>query len=609
MSGIAGWVGAAVDEPRELLTRMAERFLPLDTTQAVLSTARSGGIIVHGTAKTTSLVESDGLRLALLGHPRWDSGSIRTGAFPEVCRLFLAAYRDHGPLALESLQGDFALALLDVERGEAFLAIDRIGIRTLTYQVASRALLFASTLDALGCHPLARRDLDPQSIYDYVYFHVVPGPRTVFREQFRVPPGHFVLFEGERATVKPYWRMAYKESGDNSVDRLKHPFLEALREATMLAADQGRCGAFLSGGTDSSTIVGMLGRITGGRPRAYSIGFAVEGYDELGYARIAARHFSADHHEYYVTPTDVVDAIPKIAAAYDQPFGNASAVPTYYCARLAKENGVERLLGGDGGDELFGGNARYSKQYLLSLYSHLPRALRTRVIEPMAMHPRADVPGLRRVKSYIEQASPPMPARYESYNIVQHVGAARLFAPDFLASVDTRRPQALLDETFRNVAARSLINQMLGIDLKLTLADNDLPKVTRMCELAGVDVAFPMLEESVVSFSAMVPPGLKLRRTELRYFFKEALKGFLPAKILRKQKHGFGLPVGPWLLNHQPLRDLARSSLDEVAQRGIVQSPFLNYLCDDALRQHPAYYGSLVWVLMMLGRWLQKLQR
>jgi asparagine synthase (glutamine-hydrolysing) len=130
-----------------------------------------------------------------------------------------------------------------------------------------------------------------------------------------------------------------------------------------------------------------------------------------------------------------------------------------------------------------------------------------------------------------------------------------------------------------------------------------------MCELAGVDVAFPMLEEGVVAFSATLPPDLKLRRTTLRYFFKEALKGFLPPEVLGKEKHGFGLPVGPWLLNHQPLQDLARSSVDEVARRGIVQRTFLDYLCDDALRQHPAYYGALIWVLMMLGIWLQKLPR
>src|SRR5207344_3000253 len=165
---------------------------------------------------------------------------------------------------------------------------------------------------------------------------------------------------------------------------LKKDFLEVLRESVREAAQDGTVGTFLSGGTDSSTIAGMLGEVTGSPARTYSIGFEAQGYDEMHYARIAARHFGARHHEYYVTPDDVVSAIPQIAAVHDQPFGNASAVPTYYCARLAKEDGIDTLLGGDGGDELFGGNERYAKQHLYSLYSDLPLFLRKCLIEPIA---------------------------------------------------------------------------------------------------------------------------------------------------------------------------------------------------------------------------------
>src|SRR6185436_7996996 len=143
---------------------------------------------------------------------------------------------------------------------------------------------------------------------------------------------------------------------------LKEAFLASVCGAVRSAAADGPVGTFLSGGTDSSTIAGMLGEVTGEPARTYSIGFEAQGYDEMAYARIAARHFGTRHHEYYVTPADVADAIPRIAAVHDQPFGNSSAVPTYYCAKLAKEDGVDTLLGGDGGDELFGGNERYAKQ-------------------------------------------------------------------------------------------------------------------------------------------------------------------------------------------------------------------------------------------------------
>ena len=318
----------------------------------------------------------------------------------------------------------------------------------------------------------------------------------------------------------------------STVSELAPEFRGALRQGVAAFAE-GACGAFLSGGTDSSTVSGFLAEVTGAPARTYSIGFDAAGYDEMAYARIAARHFHTDHHEYYVTPADVVEAIPIVAAAYGQPFGNASAIPTYFCAKLARADGVARMLGGDGGDELFGGNTRYAKQYQLSLYDRLPHAIRARGLEPLLLGVRGieHVPLLRKARSYVAQAKLPMPERYESYNLLEHLGPANVLDGEFLASIDRTRPLALMREVYESAGAESLINRMLALDLKFTLADNDLPKVTRMCDAAGVDVAFPMLHESVVDFASALPPDFKLRRTKLRYFFKEALRGFLPEEI------------------------------------------------------------------------------
>jgi asparagine synthase (glutamine-hydrolysing) len=253
----------------------------------------------------------------------------------------------------------------------------------------------------------------------------------------------------------------------------------------------------------------------------------------MHFARIAARHFGTKHNEYYVTPDDVVTAIPRIAAVHDQPFGNSSAVPTYYCAKLAKNDGVDTLLGGDGGDELFGGNERYAKQYLYSLYSDLPRALRKGLIEPVAfLAPEFGIVG--KVQRYIRNASLPMPARYDNYNLLERLGAGNIFVPEFLGAIDTLQPRLMLEHAYEGARALSLINRMLALDLRFTLADNDLPKVTRSCELAGVEARYPLLSDSIVAFSAGLSPYLKLKGTRLRYFFKEALRGFLPDEIIAK---------------------------------------------------------------------------
>ncbi len=437
---------------------------------------------------------------------------------------------------------------------------------------------------------------------------MVPGPHTMFENLCRVEPGQFLLFDGERTTARRYWQISFDEDATARFDVVKQRFRDALRTGVAAFALPGDCGTFLSGGTDSSTVSGLVGEITGKPAQTFSIGFDAAGYDEMEYARIAARHFRTQHNEYYVTPADTLVAVSIVADAYDEPFGNASAVPTFYCAKQARAAGIRRMLAGDGGDELFGGNARYALQYQLSLYQHVPRVVRQALIEPLLLRLPRDmrVTLLRRARSYVEQARKPMPTRYETYNLLHRLGADNLFEPDFIASIDREEPAALIDAVHRAAGARSLINQMLAIDVKFTLADNDLPKVTRMCDAAGVDVAFPLLHEAVVDFSRTLPSDMKLRGTALRYFFKEALHGFLPIEIINKSKHGFGLPAGQWIRDHAPLHEVAADAMSDLRKRRIFKPAILDALTQSWLHEHAAYYGTLVWVLMMLELWFRR---
>jgi asparagine synthase (glutamine-hydrolysing) len=544
------------------------------------------------------------LRAAICGHATFADPELSDLAKHKGIAAALAhAYAKHAAQAVKLLRGDFALAVLDEERNEALLAVDRMGVRSMTYALTGDALVFGTSADAVNRHLGGRPPLDLQGIYNYVYFHMVPAPGTVYRGQHRLLPGEWLRYADGRIRLERYWEMKYQEDTRDPYEPLKSEFLQTLRDSVREACDASRrAGAFLSGGTDSSTLAGILGEVTSQPARTYSIGFEAQGYDEMHYARIAARHFGTDHHEYYVTPDDVVRAIPAIAAAHDQPFGNSSAVPTYYCAKLAKEDGVDTLLGGDGGDELFGGNARYATQYLYSLYSDLPAGVRG-LIAP-AVNALPSVGLLGKAQRYIRHASEPMPARYDNYNLLERLGAQAVFEPDFLHAVDRGLPLLAVERAYHSAQARSLINRMLALDLKFTLADNDLPKVLRSCELAGVDVRFPMLSDALVGFSARLAPSDKLRRTRLRYFFKEALRGYLPEEIITKTKHGFGLPVGPWLRTHPPLQQIARDSLADLKKRNIIRREFIDELTSTHIERHVGYYGTMVWVLMMLEQWL-----
>jgi asparagine synthase (glutamine-hydrolysing) len=608
MSGVLGWVGfgdTADVASLDAMTAPAARF---DGSSFERHTGLRFALAVGGLSHSAGLIRTRGLVVALHGHPFWGSPDRRQLEVADVAALFIESFAKRDVDALSDLHGDYALALIDAERARVVLAVDRMSVRNFVYAQTEQGIVFGPTCDVVLQHPAVRREVDPQAIYNYLYFHMVPGPSTAFRGLRRLPPGHFVDFERARCSVRAHWRPRFVEDGDESFTSLKRDFRRALDESVRTFSDEEKCGTFLSGGTDSSTLAGLLGSISGAPAPTFSIGFDAEGYDEIRYARIAARHFATAHHEYYVTPADVVDAVPRIAETYDQPFGNASAVPTYYCARLAQMNGIKRMLGGDGGDELYGGNTRYARQQQFALYERVPQFLRQGVAEPVARYLplTGRFPLLRKVRSYVTHAAMPMPERYESYNLLERLDPAAVLTSDFLASIDTRTPMGTLRSVYADTNAKSLINRMLALDFRITLADNDLLKVTRMCELARVDVAFPMLHDEVIDFSLRLSPNQKLRGTRLRYFFKEALKDFLPPEIIAKQKHGFGLPVGAWLQKPDGLRTLAGDTLATLRHRHIVRGDFLDRLLKEHLADHARYYGTMVWILMMLELWFQR---
>lgn len=611
MGGLCGWMGrgATSAENRQLIERMVKPISQFDhgDIKALIGEKSAFAIIANpGSAHT---YQAGTLLVGVWGRIRFqDAGLNQRLQTESAAKILLEIWLEKREKVFADLSGEFSLCILDESNQHAVLAVDRMATRPMTYQISGEHLIFSSTSDAIIQHPLGKPEISPQSLYNYVYFHMVPGPDTIYQGQKRLLPHEYLVFQKGTIETRRYWNVTFDESGNRSFGDLKQEFLTLLRSSVREAAGDEPAGAFLSGGTDSSTIAGILGEITGKPAQTYSIGFEATGYDEMEYARIAARHFSTRHTEYYVTPDDVVSAIPQIAAIFDQPFGNASAIPAFYCAQLAKADGLNRILGGDGGDELFGGNTRYATQYLFSLYERLPPVLRDYFMTPFIRGASnlVDLPLIRKANSYIRTASTPMPIRMESYNLLSRYGHETVFTPEFLAQINSGQPHMLLNETYQQIHANSLINRMLGFDWKFTLTDNDLPKVIKACELAQMEVAFPFLNNEMVAFSAQLNPELKLKGTKLRYFFKEALRGFLPDEILVKQKHGFGLPFGIWLQEHKSLHELAADSLNDLKLRKIIHSGFIDSLLGQHVNEHASYHGTMVWILMMLEHWYKR---
>ena len=540
----------------------------------------------------------------LIGHPRFidtELGQIaeREGQHRAWQILFSQPRFD----LATCVAGDFAVAVR-LPDGSVAMAVDRFAIHSLCYRIAQGELQFAGRADELADSTTA---IDVQALFDYFHFHCIPSPTTIFHDISRLPAGHLARLKGGKLDISPYWRPSFQEGASPRFAALKEEFIHLLHQAVGRQLDGSKAACFLSGGTDSSTVAGMIGAVQGQPAATYSIGFEAEGYDEMAFARIAAKRFGTEHHEYYVTPDDLVRGIPAVACHYDQPFGNSSALPAYYCARLAAEDGVSRILGGDGGDELFGGNTRYAKQRVFGWYDHVPGALRQHVLEPVLDHKlMAQLPVVSKAKSYVQQARIPMPDRLQLYNLIHRLGIPEVFSDRFLAAIDLNGPLVHQRAVWASVQGDcSALNRLLAFDWRYTLAESDLPKIVGTTSLAGLDVGFPMLDDDLLAFSERLPTAYKLNGLRLRWFFKAALKGFLPDEIITKKKQGFGLPFGVWAINHAALRTLAEESLRSLVDRRILQSDFVEALFKRHLPAHPGYYGEMVWISMMLEQWLR----
>jgi asparagine synthase (glutamine-hydrolysing) len=372
--------------------------------------------------------------------------------------------------------------------------------------------------------------------------------------------------------------------------------------------NSNRAGTFLSGGVDSSTVTGLLTQRLGHPVKSFSIGFDEPHYNEMDYARIAAQAFGAEHYEYFVTSKDTCDLFPVLLEGFDEPYGNASAVPAYFCAKLAKEKGVDFLYAGDGGDELFAGNERYASQRLFDYYYKFPAWLREGLMKPTVS---ALAHGLkwelfRKGEKYIQRASIPYHERIFSYDFFKVVPITEFLEDNLLDTVGREyNPYGLYSFYYFRAPAQNDLDRHLFIDWNLTLSDNDIVKVTRMTEAAGVTVRFPFLDYRVAEFSTTVPAKMKMRGARLRTFQKNAFSDLLPLAIRKKKKHGFGLPISIWLRTDRRLNEMM---LDLVlSPRCFQRGYFREKALVDLVRRHRTdstpFYGAVLWNLMVLELW------
>lgn len=512
------------------------------------------------------------------------------------------AYDEFGAGCLNKLRGMFAFAIWDTRDESLFIARDRVGKKPLFYSLlANGNFVFGSELKSLLTHGEISKNIDYSALDAYLTFGYVPEEFCIFTGVDKLQPGHFLLFKDGKVKTEQFWDFKYEEILEaKSEAELAEELRAKIKDAVKVRlVSEVPLGAFLSGGVDSSAVVGMMSQILDRPVKTFSIGFNEDTFSELKYARIAAKHFGTEHHEFVVTP-DLVETIDELVWHFDEPFSDPSAMPTYMVAKMASEY-VTVVLSGDGGDELFAGYTRYLIDKKRSGLGSLPKALRQGLMQPIS----EALPHGARGKNFLYNTSLDSIDRYiDSVSQFGRLKKSSLYSEKFKEKlVGMRSGEEVFRALASSVSTGNPVDNLLYLDSKTYLPGDILTKVDRMSMATSLEARVPLLDQELVDFvTQKIPTSLKLKGDITKHIFKKSLEGLVPKEIIYREKQGFGVPIGEWI--NDQLKDQIRETLVEkkTLERGYFDPKYIKLLLDEHSKGRRDHSHPL-WVLWMLELW------
>jgi len=510
-------------------------------------------------------------------------------------------YEEHGEEFVERLRGMFAIALWDKRRRRLLLARDRFGIKPLYYREAGGGLAFASELKAMLELPGFSREIDPKAVSAYLAFNSIPAPLTIFAEARKLPPGYLLTWEGGEVRQRRYARPGpapADEQRRGSMDALAAELREVLDDSVRahLVADVP-VGVLLSGGVDSGGLAALASAHAGEPLRTFSIGFEEAGFDELSRARLVAERYGTDHHELILRP-DAIELLPRLVEAFDEPFGDSSALPTYIVSELAAGQ-VKTALSGEGGDELFGGYYTYVADLLARRVGRLAPLARPLAEALPSRHDRVGFD--YKAKRFASAAAlPPLERHHGWKEIFSAETRADLAGP--AAAWD---PLDLYRERYAETEGAEPLARMQDLDLGIYLVDDLLVKTDRLSMAHSLELRVPFLDPKVAEFAFSLPTKMKVRGFEKKRLLRRALEPLLPKEIVHGRKQGFSIPIAAWLRG--PLEPFARETLapGAVERQGLLDPAVVTPILDRHISGREDL-SRQIWGLMALTLWFDR---
>lgn len=490
--------------------------------------------------------------------------------------IIVHAYEEYGDACVTHFNGMFAIALWDVRKRRLFLARDRLGIKPLYYWSGVDKLIFGSELKALLVHPDVPMQVDLTALDLYLTLEYIPAPRTIYEGVLKLLPGHLLVVEKGMLKVTQYWDVPYQpitKSEAECTEILSDLIKESVRR--QLISDVP-LGAFLSGGIDSSTVVGFMSQTASEPVRTFSIGFEDDTYNELPFAEAVAKHFGTRHHV-EVLKSDHTNLMEQLVAHFDEPFADTSIFPTFLVSKLASRE-VKVVLSGDGGDELFAGYDTYLAAKLDRYYGRLPRSLRQQVLPKVAGWLPLQ-PGkkgvINKVKRMIEGGAFDPSLHHTRWMMFLNSSEKNsLYRSDLRATLKDHLTTNFFRHYFEKASCFDHLAQQQYVDVKTYLADDILTKVDRMSMAVSIEARVPLLDYHIVEFALNLPAHMKLNGARTKSILRQTVKNLVPNLVLEKPKEGFSIPMKHWL-------------------RGSLKTMMLDLLSKDSLQKH-GYFNHQV---------------
>jgi asparagine synthase (glutamine-hydrolysing) len=518
--------------------------------------------------------------------------------------VLLTLYEELGPKCLDKLNGMFAIAIWDRTSKKLFLARDRLGKKPLYYYQCGDQFAFASEIKALTPAPFVKTELRYDAVRDFFAYQYVPDPKSIYRNIHKLAPGYWLLTDGEHTQLEQYWDVSFSNPSQDSAEELTKGLYSLIDDAVRLRmVSDVPLGAFLSGGVDSSAVVGLMAGHRDSPVTTCSIGFDSKRFDEVVWARKVAEQFKTDHHEFTVRE-DLPGSLADISRYFDEPFADPSYVPTYFVSQLARKQ-VTVALAGDGGDENFAGYGKYyTDQIENQLRSKFPASIRHNVFPALARFASMfKVAPARKASSLLATLATDSAQGFYTTNCFFRPSVwGRLVIGDLARETKDYDPGELTREVYRKADTDDHLASVLYTDLKTFLPGDILTKVDRMSMANSLETRAPLLDYRVVEYAAKIPSALKLSGKEKKYILKEAFSKMLPDDILYRKKMGFSVPLAEWLRNEiKPLAEqrlfAKNSGLANFFNMGEVRKMWIQHLTGDN------QYTQELWMLLAFELW------